>query len=53
MNENIDNMFDELRKEFLDSYNKELYLVIHNEVCDDYYVDQYESQDNRTRRSRK
>lgn len=37
----------------LDSYNKELYLVIHNEVCDDYYVDQYESQDNRTRRSRK
>ncbi|PLA92862.1 hypothetical protein CYR84_07030 [Ligilactobacillus salivarius] len=32
-------MLEELEREFPDSYNKELYLVIHNEVCDDYYVD--------------
>lgn len=39
MNENFENMLEELEREFPDSYNKELYLVIHNEVCDDYYVD--------------
>ena len=39
MNKNIENMLEELEREFPDSYNKELYLVIHNEVCDDYYVD--------------
>ena len=39
MNENFENMLEELEREFPDSYNKELYLVIHNKVCDDYYVD--------------
>ena len=39
MNENFENMLEELEREFPDSYNKELYLVIHNVVCDDYYVD--------------
>lgn len=39
MNENFENMLEELEREFPDSYNKELYLVIHNEVCDDYYAD--------------
>lgn len=39
MNENIKNMLEELEREFPDSYNKELYLVIHSGVCDDYLVD--------------
>lgn len=29
MNENIENMLEELEREFPDSYNKELYLLIH------------------------
>ena len=29
MNENFENMLEELECEFPDSYNKELYLVIH------------------------
>lgn len=40
MNENFENMLEELEREFPDSYNKELYLVIHTKVCDDEFQEE-------------
>lgn len=36
MNENFENMLEELEREFPDSYNKELYLLIHAYVDDEF-----------------
>ncbi|WP_285152303.1 hypothetical protein [Ligilactobacillus salivarius] len=39
MNENIDNMFDELRKEFLKNVYQELDLIIYDRHKNDYFLD--------------